>query len=92
MCRINPNEGKGGKLTVKSGQKRNKYSHERSSASSRNDWLNKHKLHQPCRVKSQLYIYLYIFGLKTFRAGHDLLICRTKEGCYAFLPFSFFPF
>lgn len=89
VCRINPNEGKGGNLTVKSGQKHNKHSHERSSPSSRDDEEeNKHKLHEPCRIRSQLYVQS--FGLKTFRAGHDPLISRTKEGCCGFLPFSFF--
>lgn len=88
VYRINPKEGKGGKLTVKSGQKRNKNNHERSSPSSRNDWLNKHNLHQPCRIRSQLYVQS--FALKTFRAGHELLISRTKEGCCGFLPFYFF--
>lgn len=89
MSRINPNEGTGGNLTVKSGQKQNKYSQERSSPSFREDWLNKHKLHEPCRIRSQLYVQS--FGLKSFRAGHDLLISRTKEGCCGFLPFAFFP-
>lgn len=89
MYRINPSEGEGVNLTVKSGQKHNKYSHERSSPSSRNDWLNKHKQHEPCRIRSQLYVQS--FGLKSFRAGHDQLILQIQGGVLWFSPFfSFF--
>lgn len=88
VYRINPSEGEGVNLTVKSGQKRNKYSHERSSPSSRNDWLNKHKQHEPCRIRSQLYVQSS--GLKSFRAGHDQLILQIQGGVLWFSPFFFF--